>query len=100
MMKLLIFLTDKPPGTFLIRFSSKEYPGCFTISKVNQNSQIGHQRILHKPGSPFASPTGKSYPTLIDLVTMTKEELNLQIPCPGSKYQALFQEKPSVRPLY
>jgi len=94
--KAVTHLCDKPPGTFLIRFSSKEHPGCFTISKVSRNSRIIHQRILHKGGSSFSTQEGKSYPTLLDLVLQGRDELKLETPCPGSPYKPLFNVKANV----
>jgi serine/threonine protein kinase len=90
-------LSDKEPGTFLIRFSSKENPGCFTISKVNQNSKIIHQRILPKPGGQYTIANGKSYPSLFDLVSSAKEEQKLLKACPGFPYSSVFQQKVAAR---
>jgi len=84
-------LKNKPPGTFLIRFSSKDHPNCFTISKVNAKSKIMHQRILHKSTSPEVSTSeGKTYPSLEELVAHGHSALKLSIPCPESPYTHLF----------
>jgi hypothetical protein len=85
----LEYLSDKSPGTFIIRFSSKENPGCFTISKVNKNKKIIHQRIMHRAGSDF-SLNDKSFPTLDALVKHA--DFKLEISCPGSPFAFLFNE--------
>jgi hypothetical protein len=90
-------LGDKAPGFFLIRFSSKEHSGCFTISRVNAKSKIMHQRVLHKPGGPFSLADGKiTYASLIDLVEKNREALQLETPCPDSPYAYLFKEKINI----
>jgi len=86
-------LKNKLPGTFLIRFSSKDHPNCFTISKVNAKSKIMHQRILHKSSSPEVSTSeGTTYPDLVDLVDKGHTTLKLSIPCPESPYAHLFSD--------
>jgi len=90
-------LSAAKPGTYLIRFSSKENPGCFTISKVNAKSKIVHQRILHKLGGPFSIAESKSsYPSLIDLVDKAGQELKLETTCGSSPYAYLFLNKEKV----
>jgi hypothetical protein len=87
-------LKDKAPGTFLIRFSSKDHPHCFTISKVNKNNKIMHQRILHKSTSPEVSTTeGKTFASLEEMIAKEGPTLKLDRACPESPYAHLFVEK-------
>jgi serine/threonine protein kinase len=85
----LEYLSDKEKGTFMIRFSSKENPGCFTISKVNQKKKIVHQRIMHKAGSSFTL-SEKSFDSLDELVK--HGDFKLERACPGSPFAFLFVE--------
>jgi serine/threonine protein kinase len=81
-------LANQPPGTFLIRFSSG-VDGWFTLSFVTQHGAIRHQRIKHTPGGPYIlCPENEEFKSLQDLV----QDKNLTLPCPGSRFQLLFQE--------
>eukprot|EP01103_Thecamoeba_quadrilineata_P014646 TRINITY_DN4406_c0_g1_i2.p1 TRINITY_DN4406_c0_g1~~TRINITY_DN4406_c0_g1_i2.p1 ORF type:complete len:519 (+),score=114.87 TRINITY_DN4406_c0_g1_i2:60-1616(+) len=99
----VIRLRNKNPGTFLVRFSGKDHPGCFTFSKVNQKKKIAHQRIMHKMtdmGSQFYlkldSSDGTKYPTLPELVEKEGSNLFLKEACPESPYSHLFQKKDEI----
>jgi len=45
-------LSQQPPGSFLVRFSSTN-PGCFTTSQVIPDGSIRHQRVQNQPGKGF-----------------------------------------------
>ena len=84
-------LADQTKGTFLIRFSSSA-PGCFTISHINKNKQLCHQRVTHVPGKGFYF-WEERYDTLRDLIKDQRKKQYFVTPCPGSSYQKLFPKK-------
>jgi hypothetical protein len=45
-------LSTKPPGTFLIRFSTNPEHLGFVISMVDHKKTVVHIRIKYQPGSP------------------------------------------------
>ena len=55
-------LSGQEPGTFLIRFSSSA-PGCYTISSVDNNGRVLHQRVTYSPKKGFEF-WSKTYSTL------------------------------------
>eukprot|EP01127_Copromyxa_protea_P021033 TRINITY_DN7130_c0_g1_i1.p1 TRINITY_DN7130_c0_g1~~TRINITY_DN7130_c0_g1_i1.p1 ORF type:complete len:469 (-),score=68.87 TRINITY_DN7130_c0_g1_i1:86-1492(-) len=58
-------LSGRPDGTFLIRFSS--IAGLYTISQINSDRLILHQRIQRAPSGDFILDS-QSYPSLFALV--------------------------------
>mmetsp|Transcript_28558 Transcript_28558/g.71798 ORF Transcript_28558/g.71798 Transcript_28558/m.71798 type:complete len:494 (-) Transcript_28558:138-1619(-) len=80
-------LNGQKYGCFLIRFSS--VAGCFTISSQSKEKRVIHQRIAHVPGEGFHF-WNKKYETLQDLIDKEKTKFKFKTPCPGSKYQYLF----------
>jgi len=84
-------LKNKAAGTFLVRFSNPQNPGCFAISKVTSKNKIIHLRVQHPFNSDFSLPNGSSYPSLVDLVKGEEQNLKLENPCPESPYLYLFQ---------
>jgi hypothetical protein len=83
-------LSGQEAGTFLIRFSSSA-PGCYTISSVDNNLRVLHQRVTYtqKKGFEFWS---KSYETLKVLIRKEKKHHLFLKACPGSPYKHLFEE--------
>jgi hypothetical protein len=79
-------LRDQLKGTFLIRFSSA--PGYFTLSHLNKNKQVTHQRITYVDGQYIF--WDEKYPTLLALLKDQRKKQNLVQPCPGSSYRKLF----------
>jgi len=84
-------LKNKVAGTFLVRFSNPQNPGCFAISKVTSKSKIIHYRVQHPFNGDFFLPNGSSYPSLEALVKGEEQNLKLEFPCPESPYLYLFQ---------
>lgn len=82
-------LSEKPQGTFLLRFSSSE-AGAFTISKVSPFGAITHQRVQHPPGKSEYTVNGSTYSSIEELVEAERGALNLIMPCPGSRFLPLF----------
>ncbi len=82
-------LSGLPSGSFLVRFSST-HPGCYTISSLSSNAGIKHQRVSHVAGKGFIL-NNQSYASLEEII---RESNSLFIPCPGSKFQALFVDAP------
>jgi len=88
-------LKEKKPGTFLIRFSGRDHPNCFAISKVNAKSKIMHQRVVKKASSQEVTVGEKTWPSLIDLVEQGSKSLKLSTPCPEWPYSHLFSSQPN-----
>jgi len=88
-------LKEKEPYTFLIRFSGRDHPNCFAISKVNAKSKIIHQRVVKKASSQEVTVGETTWPSLIDLVEKGAESLKLVIPCPECPYAHLFSSQPN-----
>jgi hypothetical protein len=89
-------LRNKNPGTFLVRFSGKDHPGCFTISRVNQKKKISHHRIIQKINdsvSTFYMTEGTYYNSLTDLIEKESNNQFLKEFCPESPYIHLFHKK-------
>eukprot|EP01125_Pyxidicula_operculata_P008052 TRINITY_DN2723_c0_g2_i1.p1 TRINITY_DN2723_c0_g2~~TRINITY_DN2723_c0_g2_i1.p1 ORF type:complete len:520 (-),score=121.37 TRINITY_DN2723_c0_g2_i1:64-1623(-) len=93
-------LSSFKKGTFLVRFSLTEPDRTpFTISKVNKNGAINHQRV-------YVQPDGKGYYVHVKYKSGTKKvevpgsfealfkkvksDLRLKTVCPGSQYLVLF----------
>jgi len=93
-------LKQKKPGTFLIRFSGRDHPNCFAISKVNAKSKIIHQRVVKKASSQEVTVGEKTWPSLIDLVEQGGKSLKLTIPCPECPYSHLFSSQNQESLLY
>eukprot|EP01100_Stratorugosa_tubuloviscum_P007976 TRINITY_DN32_c1_g1_i8.p1 TRINITY_DN32_c1_g1~~TRINITY_DN32_c1_g1_i8.p1 ORF type:complete len:513 (-),score=223.50 TRINITY_DN32_c1_g1_i8:1237-2775(-) len=90
-------LTAQPAGNFLVRFSNRQNPGCFAISRISANKELLHARVIHKMGSPFATTDGSSYQSLTELLT-NHTAFGLTEPCPGWPYRHLFatqEDKPT-----
>lgn len=88
-------LNGQPKGTFLIRFSTSS-PGCFTISSINKNKKLTHQRVTHVPGRGFTF-WDTHYEDLRALIKGERKKQFFVQPCPGSRYQKLFPKKPSKK---
>ena len=83
-------LGNKPDGTFLIRFSSRD--SNYTLSFVGQK-KIWHTRIIH----PYAQnkyaldgAPNKIYTSLQDLIKATKESGTIDQVCEGNPYKNLI----------
>jgi len=74
------FLSGKPSGTFMIRFSNS-VEGWYTISQIIQGRVIQHQRISHQPGGPYVIEDD-AYSSLYELIA----KRDLSQPCEGSRY--------------
>lgn len=79
-------LQNQPFGSFLIRFSGTQ-PGCFSISSVNSDGTIRHQRAQHISGKGF-NYNGVIYPTLNDLVSQV---FDVTKACPSTQFAPLFE---------
>jgi serine/threonine protein kinase len=98
-------LQDQKRGTFLIRFSTRE-PGSFAISVAHKDKEVRHFRILHKPGEKYGLVVSTNNATqtlyfeslnqLIDQIG-TQIGVNKKRPCPGSRYQKIFEAKAQER---
>jgi len=77
-------LSDKPGGTFLIRFS-ESVDGFYTISKISSTRKVTHQRVNHEPGSPYIIDNHE-YASLEELV----DQRGFTSPCENSKYASIF----------
>lgn len=84
-------LNGQQKGSFLIRFSTSA-PGCFTISNINKNRKLVHQRVTHVPGQGFFFWDAK-YDTLKALIKAERKKHFFVQPCPGSRYLKLFPKK-------
>jgi signal transducer and activator of transcription 3 len=64
------FLSGKPPGTFLLRFSGSN-PSCIAVAFVDQDGiSIGHV-LIHCPGGQYTiilKNANMSYPTLPEVI--------------------------------
>jgi len=103
-------LASEKVGTFLLRLSTHDPVTPYTISKKTNKGQINHQRIK-KDAKTGAISVRIVYGDKKDPVTVSSagihlrdnlctfldkqlaKELYLKIPCPGSKYKALFIPK-------
>ncbi len=80
-------MKSKQVGCFLVRFSSD--PGSYAITGLSNGGRIKHYRIHHKPGLDYL--IGKAEcKSLDDIIAKFHAELFLKHPCPGSKYEDLF----------
>jgi len=82
-------LSGLPSGSFLVRFSST-HAGCYTISSFSSTGGIKHQRVTFVSTKGF-NLNNQWYTSLEDII---RESNSLFIPCPGSKFQALFVDAP------
>jgi len=77
---------------YLVRFSATEL-GNFTISVYSsKESRIKHHRVQHIPGQGFFL-WQQRYETLKQILDKEKRKLELNKPCPGSRYLKLFPQK-------
>ena len=82
-----LVMKSKQKGCFLVRFSSD--PGSYAITAMSQGGRLKHFRIYHKPGLDYL--IGKAEcKSLDEIVAKYHTELYLKAPCPGSKYEDLF----------
>ena len=84
-------LNGKPPGTFLVRFSTTSLGG-YTVSRVTREYAIMHVRLKHHPGAleyGYGSCVAKSLPEIIEVISKT---LSLEFPCSGWPFSYLFDE--------
>jgi hypothetical protein len=79
----------KEPGMFLVRFSSLH--GQYAITHLNENKQPKHHRISYKLGKGF-NFRDTHFPTLAGLIEELTPVLKFTKPCPGSKYQSIFDD--------
>jgi len=84
-------------GTFLVRLSSTKV-GNFTITKVNHQGIVNHQRIEYQPNKGFgiaiSSTSGRKNVEcgcLVELLETVKFDLNLESSCPGSPFSSIFE---------
>eukprot|EP01125_Pyxidicula_operculata_P022104 TRINITY_DN8888_c0_g1_i1.p1 TRINITY_DN8888_c0_g1~~TRINITY_DN8888_c0_g1_i1.p1 ORF type:complete len:552 (+),score=115.55 TRINITY_DN8888_c0_g1_i1:38-1693(+) len=91
------------PGTFLVRLSTSEpvHSNPFTITKLNSQSEIVHQRINFKDGKYFISVKDKtgnrelaSTKGLIFLIEEIMKTKFVKYPAPRSKYSTIFAKLP------
>ena len=78
-------LRSQPLGAFLVRFSAKE-PGCYTLSLHVREGKIFHLRIFHIPSRGFSINSTTFAPDIPALLEISKRELELRRPCPGSPF--------------
>lgn len=78
-------LNGKPPGSFLVRFSSTN-PGCFTTSQIVADGTVRHQRVQHQPGKGFLFQN-VMYPRLTELIAGS---FNPALAIPNYKFLAIF----------
>jgi len=82
-------------GLFLVRLSSNN-DSCFTISRINKDNKIVHQRIARDKRGNYVVQVGeeiKAFRSLIDLIESQKGEkdLNLKTPCSeGRSFAIIF----------
>ncbi|KAL6059701.1 non-specific serine/threonine protein kinase [Balamuthia mandrillaris] len=85
-------LRGKPQGSFLVRLSSTN--ACFTISKVNLNGSITHQRIVRANGRYITQVNEhqmKESDSLPGIIEAVKNDINLIHPCgDGRLFGILF----------
>jgi len=86
-------LNGKPKYTFLIRMSESQ-EGCFTISKMEKDKTINHQRVLYnlKDGTFSVSIGGKvvTAKSITDIVSNSELKLK-HAPAERNKFQMLFE---------
>jgi hypothetical protein len=84
-------LQNQAMGTFLVR-SSTTVQGSFTISKVNRQGNLSHQRIEFA-NQQFVIRRGNEVfvdASLPAVITKASEALFLTTPCPGSRFAMLY----------
>jgi serine/threonine protein kinase len=95
-------LKEQPVGTFLVRLSSTKI-GNFTITKVSRNGKVNHQRIDYQQNKGFGITVGTpnhgkknvESECLVKLVGGVSDDLHLEKPCPGSRFEHLFDNQPA-----
>jgi len=81
-------------GTFLVRFSS--VPGAFTITRISEGGVVKNVRISRNEDYQFYVNDEATYPNLEALIVNLQEQLNLNFPCFGSRFEDLgWKEPPS-----
>jgi len=83
-------------GTYLVRFSSRD-PGSYAISAKAKSGKkkevkVNHFRVQHSPGGKYQIGKAKCS-SLQSVIKNFSKDLGLKVPCPGSKYQAIFTHK-------
>jgi len=69
-------------GLFLVRLSSNN-DSCFTISRINKDNKIVHQRIARDKRGNYLVQVGeelKAFKSLLDLIEKGERDLNLKVP--------------------
>lgn len=82
-------LSQKPPGTFLVRFSTSNLGG-YTISRVTHTGAISHRRITHYAGALEYSFGNEKANSLPDIIEKIRPQQHLDSPCPGWPFAYLF----------
>jgi len=81
-------LSGAPPGTFLVRFSTNpDFPGAYTITKVNKDNSISNVRIIQEIGVGFKVNDDRMFNNLEELIQCLQEVLFLQYACGASRFQ-------------
>ena len=83
------YLDNTPPGTFLIRFSSR--PGTFTISRRTEKGGNEHARLLFDKWEGSFGMDGEVYGSLEEFLEAEKEYL--RFPRKGSKFMSFLEEE-------
>lgn len=83
-------LFSKPAGTFLVRFSSVPEQSWFTLSQMQENGSIKHQRVKHAAGGTYYITEGEEFNTLPEL--LTAKGYTLTVAPGGSKYHTIFSQ--------
>ncbi|KAL6078949.1 Dual specificity protein kinase [Balamuthia mandrillaris] len=83
-------LAGKPPGTFLVRFTTNDsFPGCFTITRLCSSGSPSHIRIMHTEKG-FSVSEDLTFERLGGVVDCLWKRLNLGEPLCNSPYRSIF----------
>jgi len=78
---------ENKKGLFLVRLSSNN-DSCFTISRINKDNKIVHQRIARDKRGNYLVQVGeelKAFKSLLDLIEKGERDLNLKVACGESR---------------
>jgi hypothetical protein len=94
------FIAQNNTGLFLVRLSSNN-DSCFTISRINKDNKIVHQRIARDKRGNYVVQVGeelKAFKSLIELIEKGERDLNLKVLLRDSVSISFGRRREPVRP--
>jgi hypothetical protein len=76
-------LRNKPPGSFLIRFSGRSF-GHLCVSKVTEQRRVVHHLVAYNLGTRQLVLDGRRFCSLLHMTAVATVDAGLRLPCPRS----------------